>query len=236
VRRLVLDFGVIEKRSIISLGVSFQNQSHFTTLFHRLTGVMPRTFRDEVWPRLFRREGMMVSVLRTWVAVALSLPLLIFAPPTFGRQIREPARFSFRSLDGGSVTDADLRGKVAVFVFLDSRLPVSKRQAESVRFLNHEFAPRDVVFYLVSTDSEAPGSKNYASDEAVREYGRKTDMRLPLLRDPEGKTLREYGRGQIPLVVVLDREGRVDGTPLEGFGPKGALERTLRRQLRRLTR
>jgi hypothetical protein len=40
----------------------------------------------------------------------------------------------------------------------------------------------------------------------------------------------------IPLVVVLDRQGRVDGKPLEGFGPKGSLERALRPQLTRLTR
>ena len=105
-----------------------------------------------------------------------------------------------------------------------------------MRFLVYEFAPRGVVFYLISTDSETPGSKNYASDEAVREYGRKSGLRLPVLRDPEGKTLREYGRDQIPLAVVLDRQGRVDGKPLEGFGPRGTLERTLRSRLRRLTR
>lgn len=178
----------------------------------------------------------MLTVFRIGVAVVLSSLLVYFSPQTRARQGAEPVKFSFRSLDGGNVTDADLRGKVAVLIFSDRRLPISKKRAESVRFLVYEFAPRGVVFYLISTDSETPGSKNYASDEAVREYGRKSGLRLPVLRDPEGKTLRAYGRGQIPLVVVLDRQGRVDAKPLEGFGPRGYLERTLRSRLRRLTR
>jgi hypothetical protein len=182
------------------------------------------------------QEGMTMTVLRLTLAFVFLFLMANSAPPTLGGQERQPVKFSFRSLDGGSVTDEELRGKVAVLIFGDSRLPFSKRLADSVRFLSHEFAPRDVVFYLVFTNSETPGSKNHASDEEVREYARERGMQLPVLRDPEGKTLKAYGRGQIPLVVVLDREGRVDGSPLEGFGPRGSFERTLRAQLRRLTR
>lgn len=178
----------------------------------------------------------MLTVFRIAVAIALSALSVNFTPQTVGRQPQGPVEFSFRSLDGGNVTDANLRGKVAVLIFSDRRLPISREQAESVRFLDYEFAPRGVVFYLISTDSETPGSKKYASDEAVREYGRKSGLRLPVLRDPGGKTLGKYGRNQVPLVVVLDRQGRVDGKPLEGFDPRGSLERTLRSRLRRLTR
>ena len=30
----------------IGLSVGFQNQSHFTTLFHKLTGLTPKAYRD----------------------------------------------------------------------------------------------------------------------------------------------------------------------------------------------
>lgn len=178
---------------------------------------------------------MMLTDHRLAAAVLLSSLLLCATPRSYGAQGESPAELSFRSLDGGSVTGADLRGKVAVLIFGDARLRITKEQAESVRLLAFEFAPKDVVFYLVSIDSETPGAKNYASDEEVREQLRRRGLQLPILRDPEGKTLRKYGRGQIPLVVVLDTEGRLEGKSLEGFGPKGSLLRNLRPRLARLT-
>lgn len=178
---------------------------------------------------------MMLTVHRAAAAALLSSIMLCALPLAYGAQGEVPAEFSFRSLDGGSVTGADLRGRVAVLIFGDARLRVTKEQAESVRLLAAEFAPKGVAFYVVSTDSETPGSKNYASDEEVREHLRRRGLQLPILRDPGGKTLRKYGRGQIPLVVVLDTEGRVEGKPLEGFGPRGSFLRNLRPRLARLT-
>ena len=32
----------------VGLSVGFQNQSHFTTIFHRLTGVTPKTYRNGI--------------------------------------------------------------------------------------------------------------------------------------------------------------------------------------------
>jgi peroxiredoxin len=178
---------------------------------------------------------MMSTVHRVAAAVLLSSLLVCATLRADGAQGEGPAEFSFRSLDGGSVTGADLRGKVAVLIFGDARLRVTKEQAESVCLLAAEFAPKGVAFYLISTDSETPRSKNYVSDEEVREHLRKRGLQLPILRDPGGRTLRKYGRGQIPLVVVLNGEGRVEGKPLEGFGPRGSFLRHLRPRLARLT-
>ena len=178
---------------------------------------------------------MMLTVHRVAAAVLLSSLLMCAAPRARGAQGEAPVEFSFRALDGGNVTSSDLRGKVAVLIFGDARLRVTKEQAESVHLLEAEFAPRGVVFYLVSTDSETPGARNYASDAEVRELLHKRGLRLPILRDPGGRTLRKYGRGQIPLAVVLDGEGRVEGKSLEGFGPRGSFLRHLRPRLARLT-
>ena len=178
---------------------------------------------------------MMLTAHRLAAVVLLSSLPVCATPGTYGAQGEAPAEFSFRSLDGGNVTSSDLRGKVAVLIFGDARLRITKEQAESVRLLASEFAPKGIAFYLVSTDSETPRSKNYASDEEVREHLRRRGLQLPILRDPGGMTLRRYGRGQIPLVVVLDREGRVEGKPLEGFGPRGSFLRHLRPRLARLT-
>lgn len=178
----------------------------------------------------------MLTVFRIAVAVVLSSLLVYFSPQTRAQQEAGPVKFSFRSLDGGNVTDADLRGKVSVLIFTASWLPVTRKQSASVDHLIAEFTPQGVAFYLVCIDSEKPSSKNYASDKQLREFARKRRLRLPVLRDPEAKTLREYGRKQIPLIVVLNKEGVVDGKPRQGFGREGALDFTLGKQLMRLTR
>jgi len=178
----------------------------------------------------------MLTVFRIAVAVVLSSLLVYFSPQTRARQEAGPVKFSFRSLDGGNVTDADLRGKVSVLIFTASWLPITRKQSASVNRLTAEFTPRGAAFFLVCIDSETPSSKSYASDERLREFARKRRLRLPVLRDPGGKTLREYDRKQIPLIVVLNKEGVVDGKPHEGFGPEGALDFTLGNQLMRLTR
>ena len=177
----------------------------------------------------------MLKVFRIAVAVVLSSLLVCSSPQTRARQEAGAVKFSFRSLDGGNVTDADLRGKVSVLIFTASWLPITRKQSASVNRLSVEFVPRGVAFFLVCIDSETPSSKNYASDKRLREFVRKRRLRLPMLRDPEGKTLREYGREQIPLIVVLNKEGVVDGKPLEGFGREGAIYFTLGDQLTRLT-
>jgi peroxiredoxin len=140
----------------------------------------------------------MLTVSRVAVVTVLSLLLVDFIPGTFAGQGEVPPKFSFRSLDGGAVTEADLRGKVAVLMFTASRLPITKEQSASVSRLTAEFAPRGVAFYLIFIDSESPESKNYASDERLQEFARKRRLRLPLLRDPEAKTVREYDRKQFP--------------------------------------
>ena len=173
----------------------------------------------------------MLRVYRTAFAIFL---LVYFLPQPLG-QHTGPVKFSFRSIDGGNITDVDVRGKVVVLIHSAAWLPVSRERAAAVRRLADEFTSKGVVFYLVSTDSESPTSKNYASDERLREVAQKHHLSFPILRDPEGKTLRKYGKRQIPLIVLLDKQGRVSGKPLEGFGPEGYLDRTLGSRLMRLT-
>lgn len=128
-----------------------------------------------------------------------------------------------------------VRGKVVVFITTSSRLPVRARQVASLRNLIHDYSPRGVDFYLVSTDSESRKSKRYVSDEQLRQFARELELPLKVLRDPGGETTHKYGRDLIPLIVVLNKEGRVDGKPIQGYGQRSAAS-ILRPQLARLTK
>ena len=170
------------------------------------------------------------------VVMAVLWPLLIgFSLEVFGQEDTGAIKFSLRSIDGGNITDADVRGKVVVFITTSIRLPVRARQVASFRNLVRDYSPRGVDFYLVSTDSESRKSKYYVSDEQLRQFARELELPLKVLRDPAGATMRKYGRDVIPSIVVLDKEGREDGKPIRGYGRRSAAS-ILRPQLARLTR
>jgi peroxiredoxin len=131
--------------------------------------------------------------------------------------------FSLRSIDGQTVTSESLRGEVVVLAFGATWLPLSRKQAQGVRKLADKYAGRGVAVYWVSIESEAPKSKNYASDEQLRAFARKYELNVTVLRDPDAKVSKQLGVDQIPAIVVLDKQGNVVGEPINGLDPQGNL-------------
>ena len=139
----------------------------------------------------------------------------------FGQALASPARgveFNLRTVDGGSITSEMLRGDVVVLAFGASWLPLSRDQVRGVQGLADEYRERDLRVYWVSTDSEKPQSKNYASDDQIRSFARKHGLKVAVLRDPDGALFKTLGveRNQLPAIVILDREGNVAET-IGGF-------------------
>ena len=116
--------------------------------------------------------------------------------------------FSLRSIDGQTVTSESLRGEVVVLAFGASWLPLSKTQLQGVRKLADEYSNRGVVVYWVSTESDDPKSKNFASDEQLRAFAQKYGLKVTVLRDPDGVVSKKFGVDQLPSIVILDKEGQ----------------------------
>jgi peroxiredoxin len=159
-----------------------------------------------------------ILILIAWSSVALT-PLAAARP--------QSVNFSLRSIDGQTISSNSLRGEVVVLAFGASWLPLSRKQVQSVRKLADKYAGRGVAVYWVSTDSESPKSKNYASDEQLREFSRKYDLNVTVLRDPDGKVSKQLGVDQIPAIVILDKQGNVSGSPIGGLDPNGNLAEQL---------
>jgi peroxiredoxin len=143
--------------------------------------------------------------------------------------------FNLRTVDGGSITSQMLRGDVVVLAFGASWLPISRDQVRGVQNLADEYRDRDLRVYWVSTDSEKPQSKNYATDDQIRSFARRHGLKVAVLRDPDGALFKTLGveRNQLPAVVILDREGNVAET-LGGLDPEGNLTAKLAPRLGRL--
>ena len=144
------------------------------------------------------------------------------------------AQFSLKSTDGQTVTSDSLRGEVVVLAFGASWLPLSKAQLQGVRKLADEYSNRGVVVYWVSTESDDPKSKNFASDEQLRAFAQKWGLKVTVLRDPDGAISRKLGVDQLPSIVILDKEGNMAGGPIGGLDPQGNLASQLASRLDKL--
>ena len=142
--------------------------------------------------------------------------------------------FSLHSVDGQTVTSESLRGEVVVLAFGASWLPLSKTQLQGVRKLADEYSSRGVVVYWVSTESDDPKSKNYASDEQLKSFAHKYGLKVTVLRDPDGAVSKKFGVDQLPSIVILDKQGNISGAPIGGLDPGGNLATQLAARLDKL--
>ena len=138
-------------------------------------------------------------------------------------QSQSPVDFSLRSTEGQTITSDSLRGEVVVLAFGASWLPLSKTQLTGVRKLADEYSDRGVVVYWVSTESEDPKSKNFATDEQLRAFAQKYGLKVTVLRDPDGVTSKKFGIDQLPSIVIIDKQGNTFGAPIGGLDPNGNL-------------
>jgi len=171
----------------------------------------------------------MLKLNRSSIA-GVSLALLLgLSSIAFGQ--KGPAEFSLRSIKGQTITSESLRGEVVVLAFGASWLPLSRTQLQGVKKLADEYSDRGVVVYWVSTESETPKSKNYASDEQLSAFAKKYGLDVTVLRDPDGVVSKKLGADELPSIVILDKQGNPVGEPIKGIDPDGNLAGQLAKQL-----
>ncbi|MBC7796062.1 MAG: TlpA family protein disulfide reductase [Pyrinomonadaceae bacterium] len=135
--------------------------------------------------------------------IGLIVPVLTYA---------QNASLSLKSLDGNTVSVENQRGKVVIFAIGATWLPLSIQQASVVNQLADKYGKNNVSIYFVSTDTDNAKSKNYATDEKIRAFAKRTKMQSTILRDTTSESLKVFGVDQIPAFVILDKKGGVAGT------------------------
>ncbi|HVF42217.1 MAG TPA: TlpA disulfide reductase family protein [Pyrinomonadaceae bacterium] len=132
--------------------------------------------------------------------------------------------FKLRSADGGEITSEMMKGDVVVLGFGSTALgSLSKTQAQQLQELADQPDNQNVRVYWVSTDSDSPKSKNYATDDQIRAFAKKAGVKIAVLRDPDGALFKRTGADQLPAIVILDRGGEISGSPIAGFDPNRKL-------------
>lgn len=160
---------------------------------------------------------------RSVTALAFAF-LLASAGVTPSSRAQTALDFKLKTTDGGEITSSMVRGDVVVLAFGSSLLgPLSKQQVQGVQELAEQFGERNVRVYWVTTDSDKPQAKTYASDDQLRAFARKNGLKTAVLRDPEGALFKQTGADQLPAVVILDRRGSVATPVVGGHDPKRSL-------------
>lgn len=139
--------------------------------------------------------------------------------------------FSFRAIDGQPVTAESVRGEVVVLVFGATWLPLTRNQMEAVKKLADEYAGRGVAVYWVSTESDSAKSKNFASDDQLRELARK--YKVSILRDPDGVAAKRMGVDQLPSVLIINKQGNI-AEAIGGMDPNANLGKELASRLEKV--
>jgi peroxiredoxin len=177
---------------------------------------------------------MLRNIRRSATALAFAL-LLAAAGGAPASRAQAALDFKLKTTDGGEITSEMVRGDVVVLAFGSSLLgPLSKQQVQGVQELADQFGARDVRVYWVTTDSDKPQAKTYASDDQLRAFARKAGLKTAVLRDPEGALFKQTGADQIPAVVILDRRGAVSVPTVGGHDPKHSLVDVLSDRLNKM--
>jgi peroxiredoxin len=164
--------------------------------------------------------------------LALLLLVMLGSSSAFA-QNGEKVNFSLRTINGQTINSDSLRGEPVVLAFGASWLPLSKAQLQGVRKLADEYSDQGLVVYWVSTESEDPKSKNFASDDNLRAFAQKYGLKVTVLRDPDGATSKKFGVDQLPSFVIIDKQGNAS-EPIGGLDPNGSLTSQLSERLERV--
>jgi peroxiredoxin len=158
---------------------------------------------------------------KTVGATVLALLLAISSVALGQNSAGSPVEFSLRSISGQTVTAQSLRGEIVVLAFGASWLPLSRTQLQGLKKFADDNTSRGLIVFWVSTESEDPKSKNFASDDRLRAFADKYGLKITVLRDPDGATSKKFGVGELPSMVVLDKQGNAVGEPIIGIDPDG---------------
>lgn len=170
----------------------------------------------------------MLNRIRKAKIIAASVFVFAMTASMPGLAQNPAPEFSLRAIDGETVTSASLRGEVVVLAFGASWLPLTKNQMEAVKKLADQYAGRGVAVYWISTESDSPKSKNYASDEQLRALAQK--YKATVLRDPDGAVSKKLGVDQLPSVVIIDKQGNI-ADRIGGMDPSADLAKQLSERL-----
>lgn len=134
-------------------------------------------------------------------ALALLLaPLGLFAAELKTLPARPAPALTLPALDGGSVTLADLRGRVVLVNFWAVWCPPCRKEMPSMGRLADKLAGKPFTILGVNV-GETP--------EEIRAFLKQVPVNFPIVLDSEGANLKAWSVFAFPTSYVVDKKGKL---------------------------
>lgn len=170
--------------------------------------------------RIVRTRGKLLArALGALFAAALLAQLFHAAIARDGVEAEAPD-FALEALDGRNHRLSEYRSEVVALAFWASWCGPCREQLPELERMQQARGADGLRVLSVNFDADAPATRDAAAG-----------LSFPVLADPGGEAGRLYDVDDLPLVVLVDREGRVRG---RYEGSRAARGDELDRQLRAL--
>jgi peroxiredoxin len=145
--------------------------------------------------------------------IFLSIQLLAHEDPWKGLGVirlsgHSPPDFTLPTLEGGSITLSDLKGRVVLINFWATWCSPCREEMPSLERLYRHFKYED--FTLLAVDvMEHP--------ETVKRFAKEYNLSFPILLDEKGDVAGKYAANAIPTTYIIDKGGKAVG---KAIGPR----------------
>jgi peroxiredoxin len=143
---------------------------------------------------------------------------------------RKPT-FKLQALDGHVIDLANEKGNVLVVSFGATWCAPCSSELRILNEVLTEYKDKPVKFFWVSI--EAP---EQVTNAALRRYAKERNLSFPVLRDSSQAVFSQFSpRVRLPMIVVLDKQGEVNGAAQFGMrSPADAYKTDIRARLDKL--
>ena len=108
---------------------------------------------------------------------------------------------------------ADMKGSVVLVSFGATWCAPCSGELFALEELKHEYRGKPVKFFWVTVENDGQ-----ISDSGLKRYATQHKLSFPVLRDPTKTVYLQFSpRVKLPMIVLFDKDGRVDGAAQFGM-------------------
>ncbi len=152
----------------------------------------------------------MRKAILSFLVVATCAGLLLFNPSVLRGQNTSDSKQPFirlQGIDRKFYDVAEMRGSVVLVSFGATWCAPCSGELFALEDLKREYQGKPVKFLWVTVENEGQ-----ISDSGLKRYAAEHKLSFPVLRDPTKTVYLQFSpRLRLPMIVLFDKEGRVDG-------------------------